>query len=141
MALGNKLSRFFGMADDEYDEEGTSKEENESSADFSQSQKIVSLNGKRQEMVEKKIALFEPRVYSDVKSIATRLLNEQAAVINFQRMDEEQAQRVVDFLTGTVFAIQGEIQRVGEHIFLCTPRDFVVEGNVTADFTESDFNY
>ncbi|KRL99923.1 cell division protein SepF [Liquorilactobacillus satsumensis] len=140
MALGNKLSRFFGMADEEDYQEEFPNKESEPTSNFSQSQKVVSLNGKRQEMVEKKIALFEPRIYSDVKTIATRLLNEQAAVINFQRMDDEQARRVVDFLTGTVFAIEGEIQRVGDNIFLCTPRNFVVEGNVTADFSESDLN-
>ncbi|MFT8491531.1 MAG: cell division protein SepF [Liquorilactobacillus satsumensis] len=140
MALGNKLSRVFGMGVAEGVQEEFAYKYSEPTCNFYESQKFVCLNGKRQEMVEKKIALFEPRIYSDVKTIATRLLNEQAAVINFQRMDDEQARRVVDFLTGTVFAIEGEIQRVGDNIFLCTPRNFVVEGNVTADFSESDLN-
>ena len=61
--------------------------------------------------------LFEPRIFSDVKAIAGKLLAGQAAVVNFQRIDDEQAHRVVDFLSGVVFAVDGEIQRIGEQIF------------------------
>ena len=52
--------------------------------------------------LEKKIMLFEPRIFSDVKAIAGKLLAGQAAVVNFQRIDDEQAHRVVDFLSGVV---------------------------------------
>ncbi|GAJ25320.1 FtsZ-interacting protein related to cell division [Liquorilactobacillus sucicola DSM 21376 = JCM 15457] len=141
MALGEKIGRFFGMSDEDetYRSDNYYTNEDEELADAARSSKIVSMHAKGKEKVEKKIALFEPRIYSDVKVIATRLLNDQAAVVNFQRMDEQQAHRVVDFLTGTVFAIGGEVQRIGEQIFLCTPHGFVVEGNVAAEFSDNDF--
>jgi cell division inhibitor SepF len=41
---------------------------------------------------------------------------------------------VIDFLTGTVFAIKGEIQRVGDKIFLCTPAKFEIEGSISPTF-------
>jgi cell division inhibitor SepF len=65
----------------------------------------------------------------------------QAAVVNFQRIDDEQAHRVVDFLSGVVFAVDGEIQRIGEQIFLCTPHDFEVEGNLTDTMRNGDYKY
>ncbi|KRM90730.1 cell division protein SepF [Liquorilactobacillus cacaonum] len=140
MALGEKFGKFFGMIDNQSEEDEDFQYEDQKYSQGSSNEKVVSIDGKRHAVAEKKIALFEPRVYSDVKSIATRLLNNQAVVINFQRMDEQQSKRIVDFLTGTVFAINGEIQRIGDRIFLCTPAGFVVEGNVTAEFAETDFN-
>ncbi|AUJ30052.1 MAG: cell division protein SepF [Liquorilactobacillus hordei] len=139
MALGAKFGKFFGISEDQFDDENYQYEDQES-PQVDTNKKVVSLDGKRRAMSEKKIALFEPRVYSDVKAIATRLLSDQAAVVNFQRMEEQQSKRIVDFLTGTIFAINGEIQRIGDQIFLCTPAGFVVEGNVTTEFTDSDFN-
>ena len=55
------------------------------------------------------------RVYSDAqKSSSKNLLNNKAVIISFARMDDEQARRIVDFITGTVYALNGEIQRVGD---------------------------
>lgn len=141
MALGEKIGRFFGMTDEDemYHSDDFYDKNDEEFVETPKNSKVVSMHARGQEKVEKKIALFEPRIYSDVKVIATRLLNDQAAVVNFQRMDEQQAHRVVDFLTGTVFAIGGEVQRIGEQIFLCTPHGFVVEGNVATEFSDNDF--
>lgn len=124
MAFGSKLSRFFGV-EDEYEDDSSAEQTTDLPG-----QNIVSFKEKGRVPSEKKISLFEPRIYSDVKTIAAKLLHGQAAVVNFQRMDDGQARRVVDFLTGTVFAIGGEIQRIGDQIFLCTPHGFIVEGNL-----------
>lgn len=134
MALGSKLSRFFGIEDD-YEE---SVDENQDGINY-QGQNVVPFREKKGGSSEKKIALFEPRIYSDVKAIATKLLHDQAVVINFQRMDDAQAHRVVDFLTGTVFAIGGEIQRIGDQIFLCTPHGYVVEGDLEDNLDHDNF--
>ena len=49
--------------------------------------------------------------------------------MNLQRIDKISAKRIIDFLSGTVYAIGGDIQRVGTDIFLCTP-DNVEVGEV-----------
>ena len=54
-------------------------------------------------------------------SIAKHLFAEEAVLVNFTLVEEDQARRIVDFLTGTVYALDGDIQRVGNEIFLCTP--------------------
>lgn len=56
----------------------------------------MSINGGRQSETSK-ISLFEPRLYSDVKEIATQLLNNRAIIVNFTQMDNDSAKRVVDF--------------------------------------------
>lgn len=97
--------------------------------------KMVSLNQLRQDD-NKQIALAKPRVFSDAKGIAKQILAHQAVVVNFNNTNDVAAKRIVDFLSGTVYAVDGEIQRVGERIFLCTPADFKVEGATSIDQTE-----
>ena len=59
------------------------------------------------------------------------LLNNKAVIINFSRMEDASARRVVDFITGTVYALNGEIQRIGDKIFLATPPKFVTNGKIS----------
>ena len=91
--------------------------------------KVVSMNSIRQRSSQ--IALYEPRLYADVKQIASQLLNDRAVIVNFSQMDGKVASRIVDFLNGTVFAIDGDIKRIGKEIFLCTPKNFEVSGNLS----------
>ena len=51
--------------------------------------------------------------------------------MNLQRIDKISAKRIIDFLSGTVYAIGGDIQRVGTDIFLCTPDNVEVVGSIT----------
>ncbi|MGM9892204.1 cell division protein SepF [Limosilactobacillus sp.] len=85
------------------------------------------------------ISLYEPRMYADVKQIASQLLANRAIVVNFTQMDSKAAARMVDFLNGTVFAINGEMKRIGKEIFLCAPNNFEVSGNLSSNLkTEAD---
>lgn len=78
-----------------------------------------------------KMCLFEPRVFSDTQDIADELKNRRATLVNLQRIDKVSAKRIIDFLSGTVYAIGGDIQRVGTDIFLCTPDNVEVAGSIT----------
>ena len=77
-----------------------------------------------------KIAIYQPRVYSDAKVIAKQLLNNKAVIVNFTNVNDQQSKRIVDFLTGAIYAINGEIKRVGDKIFLCTPPKFEIDGSI-----------
>lgn len=88
---------------------------------------------------QSKIVVFEPRVYSEVQEIADLLLSNQSVILNFTRIEEDQAKRIVDFLTGTIYAISGDIQRVGEEIFLCTPKNVEIDGVLSDAMQEKDF--
>ena len=46
-------------------------------------------------------------------------------------MEDSSARRIVDFITGTVYALNGEIQRIGDKIFLATPPEFVTDGKIS----------
>ena len=81
----------------------------------------------------KPFVLFEPRAYSDSQEIGGYLKKNKAAVVNLHRLQKEQQKRVVDFLTGVIFAIDGDIQVIGPKIFLCTPKNIGVTGSITLD--------
>ena len=77
--------------------------------------------------------LLEPRAYSESQQIADHLKNKNTVVVNMKRVTADQAKRIVDFLSGTVYAIGGDLQKIGTGIFLCTPRNVSVEGSITED--------
>lgn len=136
MAEKFSLSKFFGM-DDDYDEdyqESTSpvvKPKPTAQTRPVDNRKVVAMRSAKPNSSH--IAICEPRIYSDAKSIAKQITAGDAVIVNFARVDEAQAQRIVDFLNGTAYAVGGEIKRVGEQIFLCTPHNFEVSGDVAAN--------
>ncbi|MBI5974536.1 cell division protein SepF [Staphylococcus canis] len=88
-----------------------------------------------------KMCLFEPRVFSDTQDIADELKNRRATLVNLQRIDPISAKRIIDFLSGTVYAIGGDIQRVGADIFLCTPDNVEVAGSITEHIETMENQY
>jgi cell division inhibitor SepF len=140
--MKSKFKRFFEL-EDEYEEveefidEGYEQEEPEpkrrsrqaaSKQQSTSPQNVVSLQS-----VQKgtKVMLVEPRTYDEAQEISDHLKNRKAVIINLQRISHDQAKRIVDFLSGTVYAIGGDIQKVGSNIFLCTPDNVDVSGTIT----------
>ena len=80
-----------------------------------------------------KMMLLEPRAYSESQQIADYLKLRNAVVVNLKRVTPNQAKRIVDFLSGTLYAINGDIQKLGGGIFLCTPNNVNVEGKISDD--------
>ena len=84
-----------------------------------------------------KMILLEPRAYSESQQIADHLKKKNTVVVNMKRVTPDQAKRIVDFLSGTVYALGGDLQKIGGGIFLCTPKNVDVEGAITDDEDKS----
>ncbi|WP_414839996.1 cell division protein SepF [Carnobacterium sp. TMP28] len=158
MGKKNVFSRFFELyEEDEF--ESTHQEDLSSSKNMKfrtpqdKDKSTPLINTKREKATNKvisfkqqtstkqaKITIVEPRVYSEVQEIADILLREESVVLNFLRMDEEQAKRIVDFLTGTVYALGGDIQRIGNEIFLCTPENVSIDSALTDSMREKNLH-
>lgn len=112
------------------------------------SEKVVSMpnnNSRAQRfaprMEEKKkdrISVVEPRAYNEAMTIAKRVGQGEVVLINFQSLDEMKARRVVDFLTGAVFMIDGDIKRVGNEMFLCTPTNVEITNTALSSMVDDD---
>lgn len=142
MGYGQKVKKWFFDEDgdevEEYDEVEIDTEPKTSlfeQAKFSKtSDAIKALNANK----DSQLILFEPRAFAETQDIANYLKQKKAAVINLHRLQKEQSKRVVDFLSGVIFAIEGDIQRIGPRIFLCTPKNIGVSGTIDLDEEDAD---
>lgn len=141
MSIKSKFKTFFFL-DDEYDykEEEIIEEEREPVKQVQKQQPVQKQNIVSLQSVQKssKVVLVEPRVYAEAQDIADQLKNRRAVVVNLQRIEKDQAKRIVDFLSGTVYAICGDIQKIGTDIFLCTPDNVEVSGNISQLMKEQE---
>ena len=139
MGYGQKVKKWFFDEDvEEYEDVEIDTEPKTSlfeQAKFSKtSDAIKALNANK----DSQLILFEPRAFAETQDIANHLKQKKAAVVNLHRLQKEQSKRVVDFLSGVIFAIEGDIQRIGPRIFLCTPKNIGVSGTIDLDEDESE---
>ena len=85
------------------------------------------------------VTLVEPRVYAEVRDIADHLKSRRSVIVNLHRVEHDQKKRIIDFLSGTVYVISGDIQRVGADIYLCTPADVEVTGEISTLLNMEEF--
>jgi cell division inhibitor SepF len=85
-----------------------------------------------------RVVLIEPRSYEEAQDIADHLRSRRPVVVNLQRVRPEQAVRIVDFLSGTVYALSGSISKLGANIFLCTPDTVEIQGAITEILAEEE---
>jgi cell division inhibitor SepF len=84
-----------------------------------------------------KMILLEPRAYSESQAIADHLKSRNSVVVNLKRVTSDQAKRIIDFLSGCIYAIGGTMQKIGVGIYLCTPKNVNVQGKIS-DETEKN---
>ena len=145
MGYGQKVKKWFFEEEDEDDdiyeevEIDTEEEPAKTTSMFEKAKSTKTSDAVRALSANKDshLVLFEPRAYSETQEIAI-YLKQRAAVVNLHRLQKEQSKRVIDFLSGVIFAIEGDIQQIGPKIFLCTPKNIGVSGNITMDSNESE---
>ena len=121
--MKDKLKGLFGGGDDNIEEKSEDAYYKTSREEYSEQ------NG----LAGSKMMLLEPRAYSESQQIADYLKNRSSVVVNLKRVTPDQAKRIVDFLYGTIYAIGGDLQKLGGGIFLCTPNNVNVEGTISED--------
>ena len=87
-----------------------------------------------------KMILLEPRAYSEAQQIADHLKMRNTVVVNLKRVTSDQAKRIIDFLAGTIYAINGDLQKIGGGIFLCTPNNINIQGKITEETQGKDIH-
>ena len=80
-----------------------------------------------------KMILLEPRAFSESQQIADYLKKRNTVVVNLKRVTPDQGKRIIDFVSGCLYAIGGGMQKLGDGIFLCTPKNINVQGKMTEE--------
>lgn len=72
------------------------------------------------------VMFYEPKVYEDSLNISTHLRAGSPVIINLRNLDPAEGTRLIDFVCGTAYAIDGHMTKIGETIFLFTPNNIVI---------------
>lgn len=70
---------------------------------------------------EYEIGFFEPKIYEDSLNIATNLRSGSPVIVSLKHLDPSEGTRLIDFVCGTAYAIDGHMMKIGDSIFLFTP--------------------
>jgi len=76
------------------------------------------------------VCVIKPTTFADSREITETLLSNRTVVLNFEGLDVDVAQRIIDFISGSCFAIDGNLQKVSNYIFLVTPRNVEISGDL-----------
>lgn len=130
-----RLMQFLGLGEEEEDEEDGQVYEEPSVApepDYEVASRrraapVVNLHTQKQV----RVVLGEPAAYEEAQSIADHLKLHRAVIVNLHKCPFDQALRIVDFLSGCVYAVGGNMQKLGHLIFLCAPENVDVQGTIS----------
>lgn len=134
--LLNKVLNFVGWEGEEEELEG---EELEMDNAVTQPQFLGSSSKKQQSKVvnihstsQFKVVIMQPESFDDAQDICDHLKSKKPVVVNLEDIEKELAQRIIDFLSGSVYALDGNIQKVSNGIFLIAPNNV----DIMSDFKE-----
>ena len=83
--------------------------------------------------------IFKPDVYAETRAVVDNLLVKKPTVINLDDMDKAEAQRALDFVSGAVYALNGEIRKAARNIFVVAPSNIDIQSMIKeTDNSKSD---
>ena len=85
---------------------------------FNFSQAPTAAQGKR---TYSSVIVYQPRSAEDVQTLINFLKRREPAIINLDGTDDDVAQRILDFISGAIYALCGSVHRISGNIFLLTP--------------------
>jgi len=68
-----------------------------------------------------KVVVCEPDSFDEVQMLADHLKNRKQVIMNFENTPKDLSQRILDFMSGTTYALDGNSQQLGQHVFIFTP--------------------
>lgn len=136
MSIMNKMLNIIGFetpGDDYEDELLTGESEAAQGTDDEETE--VREGGKRNKVVkihttaQLKLVVMQPESFEDARDIANHLKSKKPVVMNLESVERDVARRIVDFLSGAVYALDGNIQKVSNGIFLIAPYNVGIMGD------------
>ena len=137
--LINKMLNFVGWESE--GEENAEEQEAVREDQNQQTQFLHSVSKKQQNKVvnihsssQFKVVIMQPENFEDARDICDHLKNKKPVVINLEEVQKECAQRIVDFLSGAVYSLDGEIQKVSAGIFIIAPSNVDIMSEFKEEF-------
>lgn len=132
----DKVIEFMGFGDEEPESELERVEEKEVNREDvrvnRRNAQVLSIHSQKQI----RVVVFEPKAFEDSQNIADQLKNRRPVIVNLENADKILAKRVVDFISGATYALNGNMQKVGNGIFLFVPNNVDISGEMRDDLRE-----
>ncbi len=94
---------------------------------------VLNMNSGKQEVV-----LFHARTFDDAAKAANELRKKKAVILNMENVDKALTRRVVDFLSGAVYALDGSVKKVAQAAYLFCPHNMGVVGDLESVQVEAE---
>lgn len=75
------------------------------------------------------VCVIKPTTVEEAREITETLLSDRTVVLNLEGLDVDLAQRIIDFTSGSCYAIQGSLQKISHYIFIITPASVDISGD------------
>ena len=95
-------------------------------SDYKRSNKVVNLHT----MTKLSVVLVKPERYEEVAEIANHLRERRTVVLNLEKSNREIARRILDFLSGVAYAIDGNLKMVASNTYIITPYNVDIQGDL-----------
>lgn len=140
-ALMNKVFDLFGMDqaeqedyedEDVYDYENEDEEEVEDKKIFGRrNNKVVNMPQSQSQAI--KMVISQPTTFEQSEEICESLKQKKSVIVNLEYVNKDVARRIVDFISGGVFALNGHIQKVSNSIFLVAPMNYEITNEMARE--------
>ena len=139
----NKVWDLFGMdpaEPEEYDDEnvyeyGEDEEELEDKKLFGRKNKVVSMPQAQTNAI--KMVISQPTTFEQSDEICSFLKEKKSVIVNLEYVNKDVARRIVDFISGAVYALDGYIQKVSNSIFLVAPSNYEITNEMAREEMKS----
>ncbi|SHE37469.1 cell division inhibitor SepF [Caldanaerobius fijiensis DSM 17918] len=130
MNVIEKIMSYLGLEESEDDEERSEDYENKNYEPFvKQKPKVVNIHSNS----HIKVIISRPVSYDEVTMICDELKARKPVIVNLQDMKPDEAERVLDFLAGAVYALEGVVKKISSGIFLVVPSNVDIENILAGD--------
>jgi len=123
--LVDRVLNFMGFEEEPEQVQQEDRPQGEKAADPRRKATVVNLHAPRQV----RVVVVEPKSFDEAQGIAEHLKNRRPVIVNLEHVETEVARRIVDFVSGAAFALNGSQQKVGGGIFLFVPNNVDIEGD------------
>ena len=127
------LKKEKAYADDDFDEgyNPPARTSRNSRSNSSNNNKVTPMRQPaRRAAVSMEVCVIKPTSVEDAREITETLLDGRTVILNLEGLDLEIAQRIIDFTSGATYAISGNLQKISNYIFLVTPTNVDISGDL-----------
>lgn len=140
-AIVNKVLDFLGVEtenDEELEENSYNyvenvEEESEEKGFFGRKSKIVNMP----QVQQVKMVITQPTSFEQSEEICNYLKERKSVIVNLEYVNKDVARRIVDFISGSIHALDGHIQKVSNAIFLVAPVNYDISSNLAREEIKS----